>query len=145
MAQRGTDTESERDDSLWDALGSVARRLRHASVESLAQWDVTPSQYRALRVLLRHGGIRLSELSEHLRIAPRSTTEVIDGLEAKGLIERRPDPQDRRATLVMLTEHGIDVCRRVKSAHGTELERIFDRLTPDDREHLARILRTLLD
>jgi DNA-binding MarR family transcriptional regulator len=114
-------------------------------VESLARWDLTPSQFRALRVLMRHDAMRPSELSEHLRIAPRSTTEVLDGLEAKGLIERRPDPQDRRATLVVPTERGTDVCANIRSARGSEAERVFDRLSPTDRDHLARILRKLLD
>jgi DNA-binding MarR family transcriptional regulator len=135
--------DPDRDDTLSDAFRSVARLLRQTSLQSLARWDVTPSQSRALRVLTRHGEMRLSELSEHLRIAARSTTEVVDGLAAKGLVERRPDPQDRRATLVGVTEHGVEVGQAIRAASGTETERIFDRLSPTDRTHLARILRKL--
>lgn len=135
--------DPDRDDLLSEAFRSVARQLRQKSMESLARWDVTPSQSRALRVLTRHGAMRLSELSEQLRIAPRSTTEVVDGLETKGLIERRPDPQDRRAKLVALTGHGNDVVKQIHSASGTEAERVFDRLSQTDRDHLARILRKL--
>jgi DNA-binding MarR family transcriptional regulator len=145
VSQGSADTAGDRDDSLSDAFRSVARRLRQASVESLARWDLTPSQFRALRVLMRHDAMRPSELSEHLGIAPRSTTEVLDGLEAKGLIERRADPQDRRATLVVPTERGTDVGANIRSASGSEAERVFDRLSPTDRAHLARILRKLLD
>jgi DNA-binding MarR family transcriptional regulator len=139
------DTVGDRDDSLSDAFRSVARRLRQASAESLARWDLTPSQFRALRVLMRHEAMRPSELSEHLRIAPRSTTEVLDGLEAKGLVERRPDPHDRRATLVVPTGRGTDLAATIRSAQGNETERVFERLSPTDRDHLARILRKLLD
>ncbi|HEY3611747.1 MAG TPA: MarR family winged helix-turn-helix transcriptional regulator [Pseudonocardiaceae bacterium] len=139
------ETTGDRDDSLSDAVRSVARLLRQASAESLARWDLTPSQFRALRVLLRHGDMRPSELSEHLRIAPRSTTEVLDGLEAKGLVERRPDPHDRRATLVVPTERGTDVAADIRSASGSEAERVFDPLSPTDRAQLARILRKLVD
>jgi DNA-binding MarR family transcriptional regulator len=135
--------EPDQDDTLAEAVWSVARLLRRTSVASLARWDVSPSQSRALRVLTRCGPIRLSELSEHLRIAPRSATEVVDGLETKDLVERRPDPQDRRATLVAVTEHGIEVREAIRSAQGAETERIFDRLDPADRDHLARILRAL--
>jgi DNA-binding MarR family transcriptional regulator len=135
--------EPDRDELLSEAFRSVARQLRQTSLRSLAQWDVTPSQSRALRVLTRHGAIRLTGLSEHLRIAPRSATEVVDDLEAKGLIERRPDPADRRATLVALTEHGAAVGEAIRSASGTEAERVFDRLSSTDRAHLARILRKL--
>lgn len=135
--------DQDRDDTLAEALRSVAHRLRRISVESLARWEVSPSQSRALRVVARHGAIRLTELSEHLRIAPRSATEVVDYLQAKGLVERRPDPQDRRATLVAITEHGIEIGAAIRSAQGAETERLFDRLSATDRNHLARILRKL--
>jgi DNA-binding MarR family transcriptional regulator len=138
--------ETDRDDSLSslsEAFWSVARQLRQTSMQSLAQWDVTPSHSRALRVLTRHGVMRLSELSEHLHIAPRSTTEVVDALQAKGLIERHPDAQDRRATLISLTPEGNRVIEAIRSARGTEAERFFDQLTATDRAQLARILRKL--
>lgn len=89
--------------------------------------------------------MRLSELSEHLRIAPRSVTEVVDALESRGLAERRPDPADRRATLAGLTDRGAGVLDAIRAARGTEAERIFGRLSATDRAHLARILRKLRD
>jgi DNA-binding MarR family transcriptional regulator len=84
--------------------------------------------------------MRLSELSDRLRIAPRSATEVVDALEARGLVQRRPDPGDRRATLVEVTGDGGGVLDAVR---GTEAERVFGRLSRADRSHLARILRKL--
>lgn len=143
MSQRSC--SDDRDDTLADAFRSVARLLRQASVESLSQWDLTPSQFRALRAVLHHDALRPSELSDHLRIAPRSTTEVLDDLAAKGLVERRPDPEDRRATLVTPTEHGKVVAEQIRSARGSESARVFAKLTPDDRAQLARILGELLD
>jgi len=131
------------DESLADAFLSVSRKLRETSQETLAPWDINPSQFRALRVLNHHGAIRLSDLSGRLHIAPRSATEVVDALESRGLVERRPDPSDRRATLADLTEHGTTVLRGIRAARGTEAERVFDRLSPADRDHLARILRQL--
>jgi DNA-binding MarR family transcriptional regulator len=133
----------EGDESLVEAFWSLARRLRHASQQSLAQWEITPSQARALRVFDRHGVIRPSELSEHLHIAARSATEVIDDLEAKGLVRRTPDPHDRRATLVELTESGARLGHEVRAARGVEAERIFDQLSGADRAQLARILGKL--
>ncbi len=130
-------------DSLGDQLGAVARQLRSAAMASLSAWDVTPSQMRAVRMLDRHGGVRSSELAQHLHIAPRSATEVVDALEAKGLVERSPDPSDRRATLVSLTPHGTTLVEEVRRARGLESERLFERLSDRDRDHLARILRRL--
>jgi DNA-binding MarR family transcriptional regulator len=135
--------DSASDETLSDAFWSVARQLREASHESLAPWDITPGQLRALRVLSHHGPLRLSDLSDHLRIAARSTTEVVDALESRGLVERRPDPADRRATLAELTKHGESVLGAIRAARGTEAERVFGNLSQTDRNHLARILRKL--
>ncbi len=133
------------DESLSDAFWAVARQLRETSQETLAPWDITPGQFRALRVLRRDGIMRLSELSDRLKIAARSTTEVIDALQARELAARRPDPDDRRATLVELTEHGMQVLHGIREARSGESERVFDRLTPADRATLAAILRKLRD
>ena len=128
------------DEALGEAFWAVARRLRDTSQETLAPWDITPAQLRALRMLRRHGVMRLSELSDRLRIAPRSATEVVDALEKRGLAGRRPDQGDRRATLVEMTDDGGSVLDAIR---GSEAERVFSRLTPADRSQLARILRKL--
>jgi DNA-binding MarR family transcriptional regulator len=133
------------DDDLAGLFWAVARRLRHASSVQLERWDITPGQSRALRVLAKHGDMRLNHLSEHLRIAPRSTTEVVDALEERGLVERRPDPTDRRATRVTLTERGSGVADDLRKAAWAEADRSFAALDPEDRRTLARILRALQD
>jgi DNA-binding MarR family transcriptional regulator len=133
------------DESLADAFGAVARRLRERSAETLAPWDITPAHLRALRTLARHGTMRLSELSERLEIAPRTATEVVDALQARDLVRRRADPADRRAILVEVTERGAGVLAEIRAARGTEAGRIFGRLAPADRAELARILSELRD
>ncbi|MGW4502927.1 MarR family winged helix-turn-helix transcriptional regulator, partial [Micromonospora sp. NPDC004336] len=81
------------EDGLAEAFRAVTRRLRHRIREALAPWDVTPGQARALDVLTRHGALRPSALAEHLRIAPRSATEVVDddpdGVEPSGAEQPR--------------------------------------------------------
>ena len=109
---------SDGDETLSEALISVARQLRGTSQATLAPWDITPGQLRALRVLGHHGALRMSELSDHLHIAARSTTEVVDALESRGLVERRPDQVDRRATLAELTERGASVLSAIRAARG---------------------------
>ena len=138
-------SDSAGDESLSEAFWDVARQLREMSQETLAPWDITPAHLRALRTLKRHGTMRLSELSDHLHIAPRSTTEVVDALESRGLVRRRADPSDRRATLVEVTEQGVTLLDAIRAARGTEAERVFGRLSPADRADLARILRKLRD
>jgi DNA-binding MarR family transcriptional regulator len=133
------------DEALSEALTAVARQLREKSAETLAPWDITPAHLRALRTLARHQPMRLSELSERLQIAPRTATEVVDALQARGLVGRRADPADRRAILVEVTERGAGLLAEIRATRGTEAGRIFGRLGPADRAQLARILSELRD
>jgi DNA-binding MarR family transcriptional regulator len=113
---KASERDSAGDETLAEAFWSVARQLRETSAKTLAPWDINPSQLRALRVLTRRGTMRLSQLSEHLHIAPRSATEA--------------------------TEDGLGVLEAIR---GTEAGRVFGRLSQADRAHLARILRQLRD
>ena len=87
-------------DDLAELFWGVARDLRHRTREALLPWQVTPSQSRALSVLAERGEQRPGELAEHLRIAPRSATEVIDDLQERGLATRRPDPASSTAACI---------------------------------------------
>lgn len=135
----------EEDGSLAAAFWQVARRLRHQSREALAPWGVSPSQLRALDVLLRHGPVRPGGLAEHLHIAPRSATEVVDALAERGLVERRPDPADRRATHVVVTDAGTALGEAVRAARAAEADRVFAVLSEADRAELHRLLRRLAE
>ncbi|MFG3298394.1 MarR family winged helix-turn-helix transcriptional regulator [Micromonospora chersina] len=138
-------TGSDDEESLAETFWAVARRLRHQSKRTLEPWEINPGHARALAVLMRHGAVRLSTLAEHLRIAPRSATEVVDDLEERRLVARQPDPADRRATLVGLTGEGTRISAAIRAARAAEAERFFGDLSDSDRADLARILRTLRD
>ncbi len=133
------------DEPLVDEFWALSRRLRAMAREALAEWDVTPSQARALGVLRRHGPLRLGDLAEHLRIVPRSVTEVVDALEERALVVRRPDPADRRATLVALTARGDEVAAGIRAARTSGAGSLFAQLPAPDRAELARILTALRD
>ncbi|SBT42483.1 MarR family winged helix-turn-helix transcriptional regulator [Micromonospora auratinigra] len=133
------------EESLAETFWAVARRLRHQAKRTLEPWEINPGHGRALAVLLRHGPLRLSALAEHLHIAPRSATEVVDGLQERGLVERQPDPADRRATLVAPTAEGRRVGEAIRVARAAEADRFFGGLDPTDRAELTRILRRLRD
>lgn len=130
---------------LGDLLMRVARTQRRRWRDALAPWDLSPHQARALRVVCQQDGVRLSDLAESLHIAPRSATEVADGLQERGLVERTPDPRDRRAVLLRPTDEGRRIRGEVGRARAADSAELFARLGPEDRATLARILRTLTD
>lgn len=138
---------------LGELFHAAFRGLRRTWAEQLAPWDLTPHQWRALATVVRSSdtgsgctagsGLRLKDLAERLRIAPRSATEVVDQLEAKGLLARTADPADRRATLLAATKAGQELFDGVSEGRRGKSTEYFARLNQDDRTELARILSAL--
>lgn len=122
---------------------AVARALRRRFSAALEQYDVTPSQARALRTVVAEPGVRLSVIAERLRIVPRSATEVVDALESRGLVVRETDPGDRRATRVVATHEGRRLQALIDTTRREESEHFLAEVPSEDRAALDRILRAL--
>jgi MarR family transcriptional regulator, transcriptional regulator for hemolysin len=84
-------------------LNDVARMLRTYADHKAAQFGITRAQWVVLVRLDRSEGLKQSELAEMLELQPISLTRLLDKLCDNGLIERRPDPVDRRAKRLFLT------------------------------------------
>ena len=84
-------------------LNDVARMLRTYADHKAAQFGITRAQWVVLVRLDRSEGLKQSELAEVLDLQPISLTRLLDKLAECGLIERRPDPVDRRAKRLFLT------------------------------------------
>jgi DNA-binding MarR family transcriptional regulator len=130
---------------LGDLVMRMARAQRRRFREVLAPWDLSPHHARALRVVSQRDGMRLTDLAEALHIAPRSATEVVDGLQERGLVERTPDPGDRRAVLLRVTDEGRRIRAEIEAARTADAAELFGRLSPGDHAELARLLRLLTD
>ncbi|WP_278264548.1 MarR family transcriptional regulator [Nocardia sp. AG03] len=130
-------------DNESDLLMQVARTLRRRWSAAYAPLGLTPHQARALRVAGEHDGLRLSAIAEALRISPRSATEVIDALQQAGLVTREPDPTDRRAVLVTVTDHGSRTLTTLSEARTREADEFFARLNDQERANLREILAKL--
>jgi len=123
-------------------LIALMRRLSvSVGVAAAGEWpnlEVTIPQLRAL-ILLRHrgGGCRMSELAALLGTGLPATTSMVERLEGKGLVARRPDPGDRRVVCCELTVDGAAQIDRFWSVKRAELEAVADRLSGDE---LARVV-----
>lgn len=120
------------------------RRLRRQAGHELASAGVTPSQFRALRVLAG-GPLRISDLARRLDVVPRSATSVVDDLEAAGKVERHPDAADRRATLVAITDAGTDVLTAQRHRRRAGVAELLNRLSEADQAELIRLLTMLAE
>jgi hypothetical protein len=96
-------------------------------------------------VLVRYGPVRLGALSEHLRIAPRSATEVVDALRPAASSSATPTPPTGVPPWSPRPPRGEEVAAAIRSARAAEAQEFFARLAPADRAALARILDALLE
>lgn len=132
--------------NLSDSFMAVARRIRRSHMTALEPFGLNPSQSRALHVLAREReSVRLRDLAEHLHIVARSATDIVDSLEAAELVTRAPDPSDRRAVLVELTDAGRALLDRVDEARRQVSADMFDGLEPAERTELDRLLHKIAD
>ncbi|MET1153074.1 MarR family transcriptional regulator [Arthrobacter sp.] len=132
------------DENLLDLFWAVSRQLRKGASRGMSPLGVAPSQARALRMLRHHGSLRLGELSERLRIAPRSATDIVDGLQERGWCVREPDPTDRRATVVVLTEAGREIGQAIRKIQVKHAEEYFGTLSAAERSELSSLLGKLI-
>lgn len=110
-------------------------------------FGLTFGEYEVLAALLRSGPphrMKPRDLVGALVLSSGAVTNRIDRVEALGLVERLPDPQDRRGTLVALTERGERMVENAAAAHLANEERLLEGLAPQQRRQLAELLRQLL-
>ena len=111
------------------------------------RYGITFGEFEVLAALLRSGPpyqMSPTRLVDAVVLSSGAMTNRIDRVEALGLVERRPDPSDRRGTLVVLTRDGLKTVDAAVVAHLANEERLLGALTATDRETLARLLRTML-
>jgi DNA-binding MarR family transcriptional regulator len=86
--------------------------------EALAAYGLTFARYEALMLLYlsRRGSLPLGKMGARLQVHPTSVTNLIDGLEKLGYVERTPHPSDRRTTLASITERGREVAAEATEA-----------------------------
>ena len=124
-----------------ELLHSLMRGLRR---EAEGNGGPTPGQARLLRQLHRAGGpLRSVDLANALDVAPRSVTTKVDQAEADGHVRRLPDPTDRRARLVELTEAGREALHEQWVGRRPGAAARLQRLSPEERAELLRLLTVI--
>jgi MarR family transcriptional regulator, transcriptional regulator for hemolysin len=118
----------------------VARLLKTHADQRARQYGMTRAQWAVLFRLDRSEGLKQSELAEILDLQPISLTRLLDRLAGNGLIERRADPNDRRANRLFLTPAARPLLERL-SALGEDM--MANVLEGFDTRSMDRLLRDL--
>ncbi|RMD83400.1 MAG: MarR family transcriptional regulator [Chloroflexi bacterium] len=104
--------------------------------------DLTVPQFMILNYASR-SGVPLSEISARMMCDNSNLTGIVDRLIAKGYVERRPDPNDRRVSLICLTEAGAEKLRNLRPRHHERLRRRMRSLSEHEVQQLRELLRSL--
>lgn len=105
--------------------------------------DLSLARFDLLATLAREDGQTLAALSRRMLVTAGNLTGLVDRAERDGIVERRPDPSDRRLTRVFLTARGQGVAERAIERHAEVAEEILGPLDAREREELRTLLGRL--
>lgn len=130
-----------------DELAALLRRGRALSWEIASEVhpNLEPNAYGLLLWLRRSGAIRLTDLAARLGVGKGTLSRQIHSLETLGLVRRDPDPSDRRAAQLSLTEEGQRRFDAARAPRLGQIRRALQSWPQQDVEELARLLRRFND
>ncbi len=130
--------------SVWFRLLSC-HALMLAELRRRLEDRMTMARFDLLASLLRHDGQTLAGLSRALLVTAGNVTGLVDRAERDGVVERRPDPDDRRVGRVWLTAEGRALIRAVLPMHDRQVHELLGGLGREQRRELRRLLGNLRD
>jgi DNA-binding MarR family transcriptional regulator len=124
-------------------LQEAKRLLSRRFEEKARHYGLTSSQWRAIAQLSRTDGLTQVALANYLEIEPMTVCRLVDRLEARGFIERIPDPADRRAKLVWLTEKSRSMMDILREIASVVCEEAFEGFSDAERQTLVEGLQRI--
>jgi MarR family 2-MHQ and catechol resistance regulon transcriptional repressor len=124
---------------LWKAYDSLAAY----AYESIRSMGLGLSDFGVLEILLHKGPLPVNIIGLKIRLTSGSISVAIDRLEEKRLVERRDDPEDRRARVVHLTPAGRKLIVCAFAEHAAAMEHATSGLSPAERKETIRLLKKL--
>jgi DNA-binding MarR family transcriptional regulator len=136
-------------DAVYTAPGYLFRRMQQIAVsifvEECRDFDLTPVQFAALVAIKTHPGIDATRLSAVIAFDRSTLGNVIERLETKRYIERKPAREDKRVKLLYLTSAGSALLSEIMPSVDRAQARMLQPLKPADRRTLLALLTQLVD
>ena len=134
-------------DEVVTAVLTASRLLVSVSARSLAAVEeaLTLPQFRMLVVLDSRGAMNISRLGEHLDVIPSTAMRMVDRLAAGGMLDREPNPGNRREILISLTGKGRGVVHQATERRRAEIARIVGAMPRTRRSGLVKALRSFTE
>jgi MarR family 2-MHQ and catechol resistance regulon transcriptional repressor len=128
---------------LWVVLNRAARAIGDRTRRDIERHDLSVSEFAVLEVLHAKGPLMVGEVGARVLLTSGSTTYVIDRLEERGLVARRPCTRDRRVLYVDLTERGRELIAGIFPEHAEEVRRVMTGLTTEEQRIATAMLKRL--
>ncbi|HLH59164.1 MAG TPA: MarR family transcriptional regulator [Streptosporangiaceae bacterium] len=134
--------------SFQDRTGYLLARAgwlsRHRWASMIGEFDINPSQYKALICLAELGPLCQRQLAELIAVDPRNCVPIVDSLAERGLVARDVDPADRRRRVLGLTGQGKRLAVELTAVQDRTEADILSPLDPAQQDLLRRMLVALL-
>jgi len=130
-------------DTLGFLIGDISRLMRRAFDVRARTIGVTRPQWRMLTTLSRHEGVNQGRLADLLDVEAITLCRMVDRLSEADLVERRPDPTDRRAWRIYLTDRARPILGELRSLADDLIEETLDGVSAAERETLMTLLERI--
>lgn len=137
------DSTLEKDRGLFYALHELYRLVRRRFDDVAQPYDLTFPQWRALWQLYRKDGLSQSELAGLIDSDPMTLSGMMERLEAKGFVVRRPAPTDSRAKIVLITEAAREVVGNMKAEMVKAQQQALTGISEEERLQLIRSMQQM--
>lgn len=124
-------------------LMRATETINYSLNKQLSEHNLTASQFGVLEALLHLGPLNQKTLGQKLLKSGGNMTLVIDNLQKEGLVERRQNPEDRRATMVSLTDKGEELINTVFPKHMANIVSQFSVLSNSEKKTLGSLCKKL--
>jgi DNA-binding MarR family transcriptional regulator len=134
-----------KDDSLLQLISMTAQVMRSFADQWLKKYDLTLEQLKILKTMDVEDGQTQSSLCLVTRKSAANITRLLDRLENKNYVERRKNPEDRRASLVFLTPEGLRIREKVRDGFDEMRGAILQDIDPAKYEQTIDVLNMIKD
>ncbi len=127
-----------------EALSVASRKMRTNYDAQVARYGLTFARARVIQLLSKHSAMNQSMLACELELEKPTLVRILDRMEAHDLIERHPDPADRRANLIVLSEHGRAMAGELTALRGEIALTIFAGMDPAHIDIATNVFKAII-
>lgn len=135
--------DADRSMLTWIQLLRAYNKIRANEVAYITSFGITMNQFEVLEVLYHRGDLTVGAITKLIMSTPGNVTVVIRNLKRDGYVTSLPDPSDKRASILSLTEKGKELIEKVFPTHAKNFEEYFEALSDEETNTLFTLLRKL--